>query len=150
MGDMSMKAVGWAQSFPVSGGVRAGRSWARGHLDSLPWTAEAPETVDAVLLTVSELITNAHVHARSAAQLVLAWDNRCLHVSVHDSAAAVPMPRSPDDLATSGRGLTIIDALADSWETHAQSEGKTVTACFFPPGSPPPHARDGTGRSEDG
>lgn len=149
MGDMSMKAVGWAQSFPISGGVQAGRHWARAHLDSLPWTAEAPDTVDDVLLTVSELITNAHVHARSTAQLILAWDNTCLHVSVHDSGDAVPAPRSSEELTTSGRGLTIIDALADSWETHAQSDGKTVTACFSPPGYPAPHAQDGFGRSED-
>lgn len=83
--DTSLRAVGWAQSFPVSQGVRAGRRWTRGHLVSLEWTENAPETVDAILLSVSELITNAHVHAASDAQLVLTWDSHCLHVSVHDS-----------------------------------------------------------------
>lgn len=92
--DMSLRAVGWAQSFPVSHGVRAGRRWTRDHLASLEWTEVAPETVDAILLTVSELITNAHVHAHSDAQLVLTWDSRCLHVSVHDSDP-VPPPSSP-------------------------------------------------------
>ncbi|MDF9810782.1 ATP-binding protein [Streptomyces sp. SPB162] len=145
MGDMSLRAVGWAQSFPVSGGVRQGRVWAREHLDALGWTHQAPDTVDAVLLTVSELITNAHVHAHSTAQLVLAWDSQCLHVSVHDSSTELPAPREAGDAATSGRGMALIDHFADSWETHHQRSGKTVTACFTPPdqpGQPDPHASD--------
>nr|MDT0525953.1 ATP-binding protein [Streptomyces sp. DSM 41633] len=74
MTDSTMRAVGWAQSFPVSQGVRAGRHWARGHLASLEWAERSPDTVDSVLIAVSELITNAHRHARSDAQLVLTWD----------------------------------------------------------------------------
>ncbi|MET7368215.1 ATP-binding protein [Streptomyces sp. NPDC005566] len=138
--DMSLRAVGWAQSFPVSHGVRAGRRWTRDHLASLGWTRDAPETVDAILLTVSELITNAHVHAHSDAQLILTWDSRCLHVSVHDSDP-VPPAQKPEDLTgTGGRGLAIVDALADGWATHPQASGKTITACFVPPGAPkPPH-----------
>lgn len=133
MGDMSLRAVGWAQSFPISGGVRAGRQWARRHLEALGWTEEAPDTVDSVLLTVSELITNAHVHAHSSAQLVLAWDSHCLHVSVHDSGSGQPVVRKAGDSEQSGRGLAIVDALADSCETRSQPDGKTVTACFYPP-----------------
>ncbi|MCS0638411.1 ATP-binding protein [Streptomyces sp. LP05-1] len=139
MTDSSIRAVGWAQSFPITRGVRAGRQWARDHLDALPWTAGAPETVDAVLLTVSELITNAHVHAHSNAQLVLTWDSRCLHVSVHDSGPGLPSPRRPDTVSPHGRGLAIVDALADSWDIHPQTDGKTITACFTPPGRPARH-----------
>ncbi|MDQ0937238.1 hypothetical protein QFZ49_007213 [Streptomyces turgidiscabies] len=62
-----IKLMGWAHPFPTSGGVRAGRHWARRQLESLPWTVDEPETVDAVVLTVSELLTNAHVHAHSDA-----------------------------------------------------------------------------------
>ena len=139
MTDTSLRAVGWAQSFPVSDGVRAGREWAREHLEALGWTARAPETVDAVLLTVSELVTNAHVHAHSDAQLILTWDSECLHVSVHDSDTGVPTPREPDSTRPSGRGLVLIDALADHWETRPQPGGKTITACFTPGGEPSPH-----------
>ncbi|MFD9538533.1 ATP-binding protein [Streptomyces sp. NPDC060022] len=138
--DMSLRAVGWAQSFPVSHGVRAGRRWTRDHLESLEWTKDAPETVDAILLSVSELITNAHVHAHSDAQLVLTWDSRCLHVSVHDSDPVPPAQQPEDHTTTGGRGLAIVDALADGWATHPQASGKTITACFVPPGAPkPPH-----------
>jgi hypothetical protein len=55
MADPSLKAVGWARSFPVSGGVRAGRRWTREHLATLNWTRDAPDMVDDVLLAVSEL-----------------------------------------------------------------------------------------------
>ncbi|MEE4544062.1 ATP-binding protein [Streptomyces sp. V4-01] len=135
-----MKAVGWAQSFPVSGGVRAGRQWAREHVEALEWTREAPGTVDDIVLAVSELITNAHVHARSGAQVMLAWDSRCLHVSVHDAAGGEPASPAPDPDRPSGRGLLLVDAVSDSWETRQQRDGKTVTACFSAPGQPDPHA----------
>ncbi|MFD5140690.1 ATP-binding protein [Streptomyces sp. NPDC058378] len=132
--DISLRAMGWAQSFPVSQGVRAGRRWTREHLASLEWTKDAPDTVDAILLSVSELITNAHVHAHSDAQLVLTWDSHCLHVSVHDSGSLPPAKQPEDVTTTGGRGLAIVDALADDWTTHPQASGKTVTACFVPPG----------------
>ncbi|MFJ3026956.1 hypothetical protein ACIPH4_39260 [Streptomyces tendae] len=58
----------------MSGDVKAARDWSRERLRALGWTETAPQTVDAVLLTVSELVTNAHVHAHSNAQLVLTWN----------------------------------------------------------------------------
>jgi anti-sigma regulatory factor (Ser/Thr protein kinase) len=135
MTDSSMKAVGWARSFPVSGGVRAGRRWTREHLAALDWTEDAPGTVDDVLLTVSELVTNAHTHAHSDADLVLTWDGQCLHVSVHDADDEVPAPRAPDVTATGGRGLALVNAVADHCHAHTQANGKTITACFTPPGA---------------
>ncbi|MEU8980403.1 ATP-binding protein [Streptomyces sp. NPDC058251] len=129
---MAVKAMGWAHSFPVSGGVRAGRQWTRRHLESLTWTAAEPDTVDAVVLTVSELLTNAHVHAHSDAYLVLTWDGDCLHVSVHDEDPTLPQQRDPKAGAVSGRGVGIVRMLADEWETTCQRHGKTVTACFRP------------------
>ncbi|MHA6765366.1 ATP-binding protein [Streptacidiphilus sp. PAMC 29251] len=134
MSESSIKATGWARSFPVESGVQAGRRWALSHLETLGWTVAAPETVDDVLLTVSELITNAHVHAHSNAQVVLTWDRTCLHVSVSDSSTDLPAPRAADDESTSGRGMVIVDALADRWEAHTRSNGKTISACFRPPG----------------
>ncbi|MFF8609589.1 ATP-binding protein [Streptomyces sp. NPDC015346] len=133
---MTVKAMGWAHSFPVSGGVRAGRQWTREHLESLAWTAEEPETVDAIVLTVSELLTNAHIHAHSDAQLVLTWDGDCLHISVHDDDPTLPRPRNPDEGAVSGRGVSIVQALADEWGMRCLRHGKTVTACFRPAGAP--------------
>ncbi|NED77667.1 ATP-binding protein [Streptomyces sp. SID9944] len=132
MDETSLRAVGWARSLPLDSEVKAARDWARGHLEALGWTRTAPETVDAVLLTVSELVTNAHRHAHSSAQLILTWDNRCLHIAVHDASSEVPAPRAPDTERLGGRGMLLVDALADSWETRRCPHGKTVVACFRP------------------
>ncbi|GAA5059554.1 ATP-binding protein [Streptomyces similanensis] len=132
MDETSLRAVGWARSLPLDSEVKAARDWARAHLEALGWTTTAPETVDAVLLTVSELVTNAHRHAHSSAQLILTWDNRCLHIAVHDASSEVPAPREPSTDRLGGRGMFLVDALADSWETRPCPHGKTVVACFRP------------------
>lgn len=132
MDESSVRAVGWARSLPMNTGPKAARDWARDHLDSLGWTHSAPQTVDDVLLTVSELVTNAHVHAHSTARLVLAWDGRCLHVTVRDDDAALPTPRAPSRDGLGGRGMLLVDALADEWEARSCPDGKSVTACFRP------------------
>ncbi|MFJ9341909.1 ATP-binding protein [Streptomyces sp. NPDC101733] len=130
--DPSLRAVGWARSLPLSHGVKSARDWSRAHLATLDWSRTAPETVDSVLLAVSELVTNAHVHARDAAQLVLAWDGECLHVTVHDSSPELPRRREPTEDGLGGRGMFLVDALADSWEAYRCPNGKDVTACFRP------------------
>ncbi|MGI5142203.1 MULTISPECIES: ATP-binding protein [unclassified Streptomyces] len=138
MSRSSMRAVGWARSLPLDSGVKAARDWARRHLESLGWTEQAPQTVDAVLLTISELVTNAHVHAHSSAQLVLAWDTRCLHVAVHDASPELPAPRPPSDDHLGGRGMLLVDALADEWQARPCPDGKIVDACFRPPAAARP------------
>ncbi|MFG3284560.1 ATP-binding protein [Streptomyces sp. NPDC048111] len=131
--DSTLRAVGWARSLPLNSTVKDARDWTREHVETLTWAQRAPDVMDAVLLTVSELVTNAHVHARSSAQLILTWDEECLHVTVHDSSFAMPEPREPDDGALGGRGLLLIDALADEWHVRPCPRGKNVTACFQPP-----------------
>lgn len=129
----SLRAVGWARSLPLNSEVKAARDWAREHLRAVGWTASAPETVDAVLLTVSELVTNAHVHAHSNAQLVMTWDEHCLHISVHDASSELPAPRDASTERVGGRGMFLVDALADEWESRSCRHGKSVIACFHSP-----------------
>ncbi|MGW8361640.1 ATP-binding protein [Streptomyces wedmorensis] len=131
--DPSLRAVGWARALPISSGVKTARDWTREHLVALGWDRTAPDLVDAVVLAVSELVTNAHVHARSDAQLILTRDEECLHVTVHDASSRVPEARRPDDGALGGRGMLLIDALADDWQARSCPRGKDVTACFRPP-----------------
>ncbi len=141
MDESSVRAVGWARSLPISAGTRAAREWVREHLGSLGWTHTHAQSVDDVLLTVSELVTNAHVHARSSARLVMTWDGRCLHVTVHDDDDALPTPREPSDDRLGGRGMLLVDALADAWEARPCPHGKSVTACFCP-STPAPDPSD--------
>ncbi|MER7948823.1 ATP-binding protein [Streptomyces sp. NPDC096079] len=138
--DPALRAVGWARSLPLGSNVKTARDWTREHLATLGWDRDAPGLVDSVVLTVSELVTNAHVHARSDAQLILTWDEECLHVTVHDASSRVPERRRPDDDALGGRGLLLIGALADDVRTHSCPRGKDVTACFRPPAPGRPEA----------
>ncbi|BBA96418.1 putative regulatory protein [Actinacidiphila reveromycinica] len=134
--------MGWARSLPLSSAPKAARDWTRSHLATLGWLGSDPDTADAVLLTVSELVTNAHRHARSAAQLVLTWDHECLHVTVHDDSPHLPEPRPASEDALGGRGMFLVDALADTWDTRPCPRGKDVTACFRPhPHVPGPRSR---------
>ncbi|EMF57682.1 anti-sigma regulatory factor (Ser/Thr protein kinase) [Streptomyces stelliscabiei] len=104
-------------------------------MESLPWTAAEPQTVDAIVLAVSELLTNAHVHAHSDAHLILTWDGECLQVSVHDEDPTLPRQRNPQAGEVSGRGVGIVRMLADELEMKCQRHGKTVSACFRPAGT---------------
>lgn len=62
--------------------MKSARDWTGAHLATLGWPQTAPDLVDSVLLAVSELVTNAHMHARSTAQLILTWDEELLkHVN---------------------------------------------------------------------
>ncbi len=140
-----MRAVGWARSLPLNSEARVARQWALRHLEGLGWTTAAPETVDAVLLTVSELVTNSQVHAHSAAQLMMTWDSECLHVSVHDDSRELPSVRAPSEDRTSGRGMFLVDVLADTWQARPCTHGKTVTACFHPPERPDSRPADDSG-----
>ncbi|MDO0924405.1 ATP-binding protein [Streptomyces sp. TG1A-8] len=132
MSDSSLRAVGWARSLPLDTTVKAARDWAREHMQSLDWAESSPDTVDAALLTISELVTNAHVHAHSAADLVLTWDGSCLHVAVHDTSSHLPTPRPVDFERPNGRGMLLVDALSDTWQARPCPAGKIVHACFRP------------------
>ncbi|MET7683363.1 ATP-binding protein [Streptomyces sp. NPDC005423] len=132
----SLRAVGWARTLPLDCEVKAARDWTREHLKTLGWTTTAPQTVDAVLLTVSELVTNAYRHAHSSAQLVITCDDHCLHVSVHDKSGDLPTPREADPERLGGRGMVLVDAMADTWESRACPHGKSVSACFHAPDAP--------------
>ncbi|NBM21125.1 ATP-binding protein, partial [Streptomyces sp. GC420] len=68
-------------------------------------------------LLVSELATNAVRHARGYAAVHLRWTRPVLRVSVTDASPELPSRPAaagcPD--AEGGRGLLILDLLADDW-----------------------------------
>ncbi len=72
-----------------------------------------------VLLT-SELVTNAVVHGLGPVQLMLIDDGLRLRVEVSDAETeSLPLaPRWPGQMDASGRGLLIVDRLADRWGTR--------------------------------
>jgi anti-sigma regulatory factor (Ser/Thr protein kinase) len=77
-------------------------------------------------LIVSELATNAVVHARSRFHVALYFDTRTVTLSVSDSDLGQPSVGDPSPSDPHGRGLIVVDALADDWGCSKSSAGKSV------------------------
>jgi anti-sigma regulatory factor (Ser/Thr protein kinase) len=91
-------------------------------------------------LIASELVTNAVVHARTRAVMVLRLTANALHISVRDQDPR-PMYRpapgaSGANESDHGRGLLILEAMSDTWGCHPTADGKVVWATVST--SPPP------------
>jgi anti-sigma regulatory factor (Ser/Thr protein kinase) len=85
------------------------------------------ELQDAVILMVSELATNALIHAASGFQLTIDRTKTRLRVSVADLGPGVPSLQSPPSRQPHGRGLQIVEQMSDQWGTsEAPKAGKTV------------------------
>ena len=84
------------------------------------------ELVDTVTLLVSELVTNAVLHARSASRLVLRQTGGNLRVEIGDDSAATPTRRSYAADAGTGRGMMLVEALASRWGSDRVGDGKRV------------------------
>jgi anti-sigma regulatory factor (Ser/Thr protein kinase) len=88
---------------------------------------DVPKTVsdDAVLL-VSELVTNALLHARSAPVIECTSREGRVRFAVHDTSPTVPRRRHYTPDAVTGRGLALVEALASRWGTDPAPDGKRV------------------------
>jgi anti-sigma regulatory factor (Ser/Thr protein kinase) len=84
----------------------------------------AGETVETAALLVSELATNAVRHARTSFDVAVEKSEETVEVAVIDTGPGQPVPRKPD--ASGGRGLSIVDALAQAWGVEQQGAGKCV------------------------
>lgn len=87
-----------------------------------------------IRLCVSELATNALVHGTNHGHgflVRLDADARGVHLEVHDSRRSLPIMRPITSTATSGRGLLLVDALADHWGVRDRTPfGKIVWSSF--------------------
>lgn len=82
-------------------------------------------------LLVTELVTNALVHTDQGAEVSVTLARARLRVEVRDYAARKPRPHVPSaDDGTHGRGLVLVQSLADAWGvdalTPALGGGKVV------------------------
>lgn len=86
---------------------------------------------DTVTLLVSEMATNALVHAPGPATLSMRRLEYGVRISVVDREPTVPYPRQAEDDELSGRGLMIVEALANAWGVEPTGDGKAVWADVF-------------------
>ncbi len=78
-------------------------------------------------LLVSELVTNAIVHARTPFELGIRAGPDGVHVSVRDGSGVLPQPRHYGRAATTGRGMSLVDRMSDRHGTEPDGPaGKTV------------------------
>ncbi|MGZ4598062.1 MAG: SpoIIE family protein phosphatase [Actinomycetes bacterium] len=86
------------------------------------------DTIAAAQLLVSELVTNSVVHAASAVEVECEHDGDGVTVRVRDAdTGPLALPRSDHaELGEGGRGLVLVDQLADAWGTEHHGGRKTV------------------------
>ena len=86
------------------------------------------ETGEVTVLLVSELVTNAMRHGGEPIRLVAHTTQSGLRVEVYDgNSDAFPAIRDIRPDAPGGRGLRLVDALADRWgTTEVAGDGKCV------------------------
>jgi two-component sensor histidine kinase len=92
--------------------------------------AESRETLEAVSLCVSELVTNALDHAAPPFELRVACAADSLRVEVSDATTARPVRRAVEPTALRGRGLQLVEQSAARWGVDPNPHGKTVWAEF--------------------
>lgn len=98
--------------------------------------------VDTATLLVSEVVTNAVVHAATAVELSFQLTPRGAWVGVHDRSSVLPGVRYYDDSSMTGRGLGLVELLADAWGVDARTDGKLVWFTVAGPGAAPVPAPD--------
>lgn len=75
---------------------------------------------------VSELATNAVIHAGTPFDVDLDFDGSELSIRVTDSSPKSPMTKSHSEQATTGRGLRLVGTMATEWGVELRPDGKTV------------------------
>lgn len=114
--------------------VGRARRWARSRLLGSGIGADEP-LAETLILLISELVTNAVVHTGCPAVLRMLFpdtsdasgtSDSTVRVEVADASARPPTPRHAHRDETGGRGLELVDGLADRWGWQPEGAGKRI------------------------
>ncbi|GCB49024.1 ATP-binding protein [Streptomyces sp. NL15-2K] len=103
------------------------------------------EVTDEAQLCVSELVSNviAHVGNGTPATLAVSMNGTYLRIEVHDpDTRALPTLMAADSDSEGGRGMALVDAVADRWGVQLRPDRK-VTWCELATGLTAPHGHLG-------
>ncbi|MFE5024694.1 ATP-binding protein [Streptomyces sp. NPDC056656] len=119
----------------AAGIVPLARDFTREALHAWGWmpadTADRRAAAEDVLLVVSELVTNACLHAEGPDELRISCDSKVLRIEVSDRGSGQPAPRTPHRAGRpGGHGMFIVQRLCMDWGVvrAAGVPGKTVWA----------------------
>jgi anti-sigma regulatory factor (Ser/Thr protein kinase) len=84
------------------------------------------EVVEVAALLANELAANAVAHGEGSISLTMETDSDCVRVAVTDEGTVLPVIQETSPTAESGRGLSLVDALATRWGVDPASPGKSV------------------------
>lgn len=101
--------------------------------------AGAAELVDSVTLAVSEVVTNALVHAGGEIELRVEVSEDAVRVEVEDRGAHLPAVRHYSGTASTGRGLQMLTDSVSRWGARELTDGKVVWFEVFRSGAAVPH-----------
>ena len=114
---------------PTTASVPVARRFVRSRL------VDGAADVDTAALLVSEVVTNAILHARTTVTLTVDVDDDVVRITVRDGSPARPQLHAFAPTSTTGRGLRLLDRLARRWGVDADpvTGGKIV---WFEVGEP--------------
>ncbi len=93
---------------------------------------QRPDLTEPGRQIVTELVTNAVVHARTDLDLTMSLRGTHLHLAVHDGDRRLPHLPDPTNPRTPprprGKGLQMVDSRARAWGARPTPDGKVVWA----------------------
>lgn len=84
------------------------------------------DVVETVRLLVSEVVSNAVLHARTPFAVDIEGDDVAIRVAVVDRDSRTLIRRNHRVDAATGRGLVLLDELSTAWGVEPSTDGKRV------------------------
>jgi anti-sigma regulatory factor (Ser/Thr protein kinase) len=118
---------------PTTDSVPLARRFVRARL--VDGAADGSVDLDTATLLVSEVVTNAILHARTTVTLTVEVAGEVVRITVRDGSPIQPRIHSFAATSATGRGLRLLDRLAKRWGVDADpaTGGKVV---WFEVGEP--------------
>jgi anti-sigma regulatory factor (Ser/Thr protein kinase) len=106
---------------PERSSPSAARRWVR------PMVEGRVDDVEGALLCVSEIVTNAVLHAGTDCEVTVDVTDDRVRIAVRDYAPdLLPVPRELSRTSSTGRGLHILAGCTDAWGVERNEHAKTV------------------------
>jgi PAS domain S-box-containing protein len=129
---------------PEASSASRARSVLRSALTDASAPAGSDRWVESALLAVSEVVTNALVHAGTPMTLRVLVMPSGLRVEVGDGSPHAPVPRDYSPTSGTGRGLKMLERAVDRWGSLPDGHGKVVWFELHAHGTAPPRSGDWT------